>query len=123
MGDLSPYFNRSEFACNCGCGFDDIDPRLVELLTTIREHFDVKMRINSGCRCFTHNLDVGGARNSQHLLGKASDVVVQNVSPQLVAEAAILYGARGVKNYRTFTHIDVRDGVAWIEVEDQAVLA
>jgi hypothetical protein len=22
MGDIGKYFNRSEFACKCGCGFD-----------------------------------------------------------------------------------------------------
>ena len=25
MGDLTKNFSRSEFACKCGCGFDDID--------------------------------------------------------------------------------------------------
>lgn len=123
MGDIGEYFDRSEFACRCGCGFDDIDPNLVNLLDQVREHFDAKMRINSGCRCFTHNLASGGVRNSQHLLGKAADVVVQNVSPQLVAEAAVQYGATGVKNYRNFTHIDVRDGVVWHELENKTIPA
>lgn len=36
MGDLSTHFNRHEFTCRCGCGFDDISPDLITLLEEIR---------------------------------------------------------------------------------------
>jgi hypothetical protein len=36
MGDLSAHFSRSEFACKCGCGFDDVKPDLIEALEALR---------------------------------------------------------------------------------------
>lgn len=107
------YFTREEFACKCGCGYDEINPNLVSILDEIREHFDQPCRVNSGCRCEAHNRTIGGAAKSQHLLGNAADVVVRGVPPALVGELAIKLGANGVKVYKTFTHIDVRDGLAW----------
>lgn len=115
MGDISEHFSRAEFACRCRCGFDEINPRLVEILEEVRNHFDLPCKVNSGCRCIEHNRIVRGAPRSQHLLGNAADVVIKGVSPALVAEAAILYGATGTKVYNTFTHIDVRPGDEWHE--------
>ena len=113
MGDVGRFFNRAEFACKCGCGFDDISPELVALLDQIRAHFDRPMTITSGCRCPQHNRQVGGAEHSQHLVGKAADVQMYHLIPPLVAEAAALYGANGIKVYSGWTHIDVRDGRSW----------
>jgi len=107
------YFTQKEFACKCGCGFDSIDHELVQVLDAIREHFDIPCRVNSGCRCEAHNTAVGGAPRSQHLLGKAADIVFQDIPPAVVAEVAIRLGATGTKVYKTFTHVDVRDGNEW----------
>ena len=107
------YFTVGEFACKCGCGFDEIDHELVQILDALREHFDVPCRVNSGCRCEAHNALVRGAPRSQHLLGKAADIVIRGIKPSLVAEMAIQLGATGTKVYDTFTHVDVRDGNEW----------
>ena len=109
------YFTRDEFACNCGCGFDTVDYQLLDILNQVREHFDSPMTINSGCRCEKHNKKIHGVPASQHLLGRAADVRVKGVTPQLVAEAAAQYGAKGIKTYNTFTHIDTRSGQKWVE--------
>lgn len=125
MGDITENFSRREFACECGCGLDDINTELVELLQQIRDHFEKKMTINSGCRCWKHHkavykeLGLTPPARSKHLDTEgciAADVVVEDIAPQLVAEAAIRYGATGVKNYESFTHIDRRDGHKWIKV-------
>ena len=73
MAQLSQYFKRSEFACKCGCGFDTVDSILLETLEAVRLHFKVPVTITSGCRCLAHNAAVGGAKASQHTLGRASD--------------------------------------------------
>ena len=109
------YFTREEFACKCGCGFDEINFDLVTVLDALREHFDAPCKVNSGCRCESHNSGVGGVPNSQHILGKAADIVIRDVSPALVAEMAVQLGAKGTKVYNTFTHVDVRDGNEWHE--------
>lgn len=107
------YFSQDEFACKCGCGYSGIDFELGVVLDAIREFFDQPVTVTSGLRCEPWNYKVGGAARSQHLLGKAADIKVRDVPPQLVAEVAIRMGATGVKAYKTFTHVDVRDGIPW----------
>ena len=115
MGDLSKNFSRFEFACPCGCGFDTVDAELIRVLEDLRRClFDHPITINSGCRCEKHNADesVRGTPGSQHLTGKAADIVVEGVSPSMVADCLEdKYPDRyGIGRYPTWTHIDVRSG-------------
>ena len=105
---MSPNFQRSEFACQCGCGFDTVDYELVQQLEELRAHFDRPIKITSGCRCLDHNMAVGGAPNSQHTKGRAADIQVQSVDPDIVYEAAVQIGFNGTGCYSTFTHCDSR---------------
>lgn len=111
MGDLSPHFSRHEFACKDGCGRDSIDYATLRVLEEVREHFGVPVTINSAYRCANHNKAVGGASGSQHLYGRAADIVVQGVKPSVVAdwvESGPLKGRGGVGRYSSFTHVDSR---------------
>jgi uncharacterized protein YcbK (DUF882 family) len=108
----SKYFTRSEFACKCGCGLDTVDYELVRVLEYIREHFDRKLQINSGLRCPSHNRACGGGSGSQHLRGRACDIVVDGIDPELVAELAEQMEVGGLGRYETFTHVDTRAGRA-----------
>ena len=110
MGDLSKHFNRSEFACKCGCGFDTVDAKLIEYLENIRLAFNSPITINSGCRCEIYNKSIGGSENSWHIEGRAADIVVKNANPHTVTdycedEKAFI---GGLGRYDTFTHIDSR---------------
>ena len=110
MGDLSPHFSRHEFACRCGCGFDDVSPELVQVLEQARTEFSAPVVINSACRCAQHNRAVGGASASQHLLGTAADIIIKGVPPAQVAD---YFEGRypdkyGIGRYKSFTNIDVR---------------
>lgn len=110
MGDLTANFSRSEFACKCGCGLDDIDMVLVYELQDMRDFFEKRITVTSGCRCTAYNKKVGGRPRSQHLLGKAADIVVQDIEPALVQEYAEQVDFPGIGRYDDFTHVDVRDG-------------
>lgn len=113
MGDLTLNFSRSEFRCRCGkCDFDTVDAGLVLMLEKIRKHFNKPVRINSACRCAYHNSAVGGGKASQHLYGRAADVQVSGVSPDVVADFAETLNPGGLGRYNTFTHIDSRNGSA-----------
>lgn len=109
---LNDYFNSNEFDCRCGrdsCSETIVDEILLENLTVLRELIDEPIYINSAFRCKKHNRDVGGKRNSQHLLGKAADISVRGWRPTDVAELAEpLF--RGIGIYKTFNHLDTRDG-------------
>jgi uncharacterized protein YcbK (DUF882 family) len=104
---LSQYFNRGEFACKCGCGYDTVDALTLEALEAIRNHFKSPVTITSACRCVSHNKAVGGASKSQHLQGRACDIQVKHVAPAEVQVYAESLGI-SVGSYNTFTHIDTR---------------
>ena len=114
MGDISQHFDRHEFACHCGCSFDAVSPALIAVLEDVRQHFDVPVIINSGCRCESHNKKVGGVPDSQHVQGIAADIVVSGRTPALVADylERKYPGKYGIGRYSKFTHIDVRPSAA-----------
>ena len=103
-------FNIREFRCK-GSGKlpkNGMDNTLLHKLEELRYRLgDKAVIINSGYRTPEHNRRVGGASNSQHLYGKAADIVVRGVSPSKVyKEADKLFN--GVGKYNTFTHVDTR---------------
>lgn len=111
MGDLTKDFSRDEFKCKCGCGMDCIDIRLVKGLQALRDKLGKPVIINDADRCPRHNKEVGGAPNSQHMLGRAADIHVNGVSPGDVADAAEtipVFASGGIGRYATFVHVDVR---------------
>ena len=107
---LTKNFKSTEFDCKCKgyCNTTIIDAKLVTLLQQIRAHFNAPVIINSGYRCSKHNEKVGGAPKSQHMEGRAADIVVRGVAPQSVAAYANKLGAGGIGEYSTFTHVDTR---------------
>ena len=92
--------------------------KLAEELQVLREVVDSSITINSAYRCPSHNKSVGGAKNSQHLLGNASDIVIQGRKPSdtyslielLIKDGVIL--EVGLGKYNTFTHYDIRGNKA-----------
>ena len=111
---VSPHFKKQEFSCKCGCGYIEIVPTLIWILECIREHYSKPVIINSGCRCMAHNRAVGGEQDSRHLVGQAADIVVQDRTPNEVADYCeeLIGRGGGVGRYDTFTHIDVRGNYA-----------
>lgn len=67
-------FKASEFACHCGCGYNVIDQRVINMAQVIREALGVPVRVNSGCRCEANNARAGGVKSSFHVKGKAADL-------------------------------------------------
>lgn len=106
------YFKREELACNCGCGQDTVDYQLAQMLDQIREWAGAPVTVTSGNRCPAYNESVGGSPKSQHLLGRAADIVVQGKTPAEVAAFAETLSPGGLGQYLTFTHIDSRSGHA-----------
>lgn len=107
MGDLSRNFDRSEFACQCGCGFDRVEPDFITMLQQVRDALGVPVRVNSGCRCQQHNDDVGGVPHSAHMRGRAADIAVWDSEYrwQLVSHA-LEVGFKRIGIGKTFVHLD-----------------
>ena len=107
---LSKNFNRAEFACTCGCGFDSVDAETLEVLEAVRMRFGAPVVITSGCRCMDHNRRVGGTPGSQHVLARAADFRVQGIEPQEVYDFIDWRypDQYGLGLYSTWVHIDTR---------------
>ena len=121
MGDISRNLSRHEFACQCGCGFDTVDFGLPPAIQGAVDRFQdkypdkkISVIINSGSRCEKHNKAVGGSDKSQHLFGKAADIVIAHVHADEVADyfERTYPQSHGVGRYIGRTHIDDRAAMA-----------
>lgn len=111
-----PHFEIQEFACKCGCGFDDINYRLVQILENIRCYFGYNpIIITSGCRCNKHNKEVGGVQGSRHVIGKAADFYVQNVHVNDLLKYCQTLVNQGIIRY-TYTNNSNMNGVVHIDI-------
>ena len=114
---LAPSFTVREFRCRDGSDVVMIDESLVMLLQCIREHFGKPITITSGYRTAAHNAAVGGAKSSQHLLGRAADIQVADTTVEAVAAYAesLMPDWGGVGRYpvkagrtKGWVHVDTR---------------
>jgi len=112
------HFQLKEFACKDGTPvpekyYDNVK-ELMQNLQVLRNYLSKPITINSGYRTEKHNTEEGGKKNSQHLLAKASDIVVKGISPkivyqtieQLIEQNKMKQGGLGL--YNTFVHYDIR---------------
>lgn len=118
------HFSRRELDCHCGC---DAPPSVEKNLTALaielerlrKQLGNVPLHINSGYRCPAYNKKIGGAPQSQHMLGKAADLSGRTVRPLQIRDAASVvpsFRAGGIGLYDTFCHVDIRPTIArWDE--------
>lgn len=107
---LTQHFKAEEFRCKDKTKEFLWAPELLEILETIRNHFDAPVIINSGYRTPSWNAKIGGTANSYHCKGMAADIVVKGHSSKEVAKYAdSIMVTGGVIRYTNFTHIDVRE--------------
>ncbi len=77
MSKLSVHFDSKEFACrHCGKvpSLGALNVLVLGLEKMRAAAYPTGLRIVSGYRCPAHNAAVGGASQSQHMLGAAADV-------------------------------------------------
>lgn len=111
------YFDMEEFACKC-CGelpADGMNLVLLAALDQLREEYGKPIYVSSGWRCPSHNAEVGGVSNSQHVLGNAADIYVDGDYEEfynLVLDMGLFDGVGHYPNDE-FVHVDMRlNGVA-----------
>lgn len=109
---ISEHFSDTEFACKC-CKKIKYDVKLVAKLECLRSAIGNKpIFLTSGYRCEKHNKNVGGAKGSYHLQGKAADIYVKGDMLELEKMADRIFNTGGVGIYKKqgFVHVDVRSG-------------
>jgi len=87
---------------------------LAHKLQILRDWFRKPIIITSGWRTPEHNKKVGGAKNSQHLYGKAADIKMVGVPTKdllIVAKKMKLF--KGIGYSPHFLHVDTRDKKAY----------
>ena len=108
--DISKYFSRHEFACKCGCGYDDINMGLVAKIDNIRSLYGSPISISSGCRCINYNTQIGGEDNSAHIRGMAVDIICNSSRERFMfLYLAILHDFKRIGTGSNFVHLDLDD--------------
>src|SRR5574342_415860 len=117
---VTEHFDSSEFNCRDGTIYpiEWIEERLLPLcrvLETIRARVGHPVFVDSGYRTPPYNKEIGGAKLSQHLVGKAADIRVGsfnstallNLIRDLYNQDIIQIGGLGW--YPDFVHVDIRE--------------
>jgi len=102
------YFKKEEFTCKCGCGLNNIDENFVFCLDEARDVAGIPFKINSACRCESHNKKIGGVKDSAHVKGIAVDISARDDKSRFIIVSALLaMGFKRVLLYDTFIHVDM----------------
>ena len=112
MGGISKYFNRSEIACKCECGFDTMDGETLKLADECREFVGESITPSSGARCLNYNKAIGSKNSSQHVKGRAMDLPVKDPKALYDYLCDKYPDKYGFGLYKTFVHIDTKSGAA-----------
>lgn len=121
---ITKNFSSDEFACKC-CGRQNINENLVFQLQKIRGIVKKPIIITSGYRCPAHNKKIGGSPKSQHLLGKAADIVIKGLSVKQMYQVLVpfhkkYFAGLGIYPEQGFIHIDTRDEpTIWVYIKSQ----
>ena len=115
---MTKNFSKEEFDCSDGSEMNiAIYHNMVKVanqLQILRNYIGKPITINSGYRSEEYNASIGGAKNSQHIMGRAADIVVKGMSPLavhttielLIEKGDMLQGGLGL--YDSFVHYDIR---------------
>ena len=117
------FFTREEFRCQCKGKFcngfpTEPDEAMVRTVDEIRRRLGVPVAIvdagGSGVRCKTHNANVGGVANSEHLYGRAADLH-SSASPDRMKQVAeeVMGSTGGIGRYNWGIHVDTGKYSRW----------
>ena len=112
---LEKNFKLQEFRCKDGTDvpeelMENVE-KLAKNLQVLRDHIQKPITIISGYRTPEYNKKCGGVKRSQHLLAKAADIIVKDMTSLEVG--VLSYNIKegkmdpgGVGIYPAFTHYD-----------------
>ena len=106
---ITEHFNLKEFQCKC-CEQVKIGHDLVFVIEELRKKLGLPIIVVSGYRCPNYNVTIGGAKDSYHVQGRASDIYT-TAELNTICKTAKELGLTGIGKYPddNFVHIDNRD--------------
>jgi len=110
-------FKIKEFACNDGSKMILYSSITLDWLQAIRDIVGIPIEITSAYRTYSYNKSIDGAKQSQHMYGRAVDIKVPkgytNYKLLSVVERVSGYIC-GIGKYDTFIHLDSRrESIRW----------
>ena len=115
---MTKNFSKEEFDCNDGSEMPiNVYHNMVKganQLQTLRDYIGKPIQVNSAWRSEEYNASIGGVKNSQHIMGRAADIVIKGMTPievskiieELISKGDMLQGGLGI--YSSFVHYDIR---------------
>ena len=127
---MTKNFSKKEFDCNDGSEMPiNVYHNMVKVanqLQTLRDYIGKPIQVNSAYRSEKYNAKIGGAHKidkngnrietSQHVFGRAADIVVKGMTPLavhttielLIEKGDMLQGGLGLYEKKGFVHYDIR---------------
>ena len=118
---MTKNFSKSEFDCSDGSEMNiAIYHNMVKVanqLQILRNYIGKPITINSGYRSEEYNESIkGSSKKSQHVMGRAADIVVKGMTPLkvhttielLIDKGDMLQGGLGLYEKKGFVHYDIR---------------
>ncbi len=99
------YFEESEFT-----EFDKMDPKLLEMLDTLRENYGYPIKLTSTYRSPEHPIEAKKAKPGEHTYGAAVDIAcVGGEATFKLVKAAIETGFTriGISRKNNFVHVGI----------------
>tara|TARA_R100000544_G_C2209545_1_gene51136 strand:+ start:18 stop:407 length:390 start_codon:yes stop_codon:yes gene_type:complete len=115
---MTKNFTKEEFDCNDGSEMPiNIYHNMVKVanqLQALRNYIGKPIQINSAWRSEEYNASIGGVKDSQHIMGRAADIVIKGLDTiavhttieLLIENGDMLQGGLGL--YDSFVHYDIR---------------
>lgn len=115
---MTKNFTKEEFDCNDGSEMPiNVYHNIVKVanqLQSLRDYICKPIQVNSAWRSEEYNASIGGVKNSQHIMGRAADIVIKGMTPievskiieELISKGDMLQGGLGI--YSSFVHYDIR---------------
>ena len=113
-------FSRDEFACQCGCGTNEIHDSVIDFCQQIRDFLGGPIIITSGFRCDNHPVERAKTKPGTHAQGLAADIACSHTDARKILEYVLSERQGGVgvhqKGQGRFIHVDIspeRTGLLW----------
>lgn len=109
---LTRHFRKSEMRCRCGrkeCDAVPMRRQFLNKLEALREAWGKEISPTSAARCSMWNAKIGGAPDSQHLVGNAADFWFAEPTDAIkFSILAAKCGLGGIGTGRHLVHVDDR---------------
>lgn len=117
------WFSDQDLVCPCAkCGPMKLQPSfdIMSLLDILCNRLGRKLPVTSCVRCAAHNIEIGGSPHSEHITGKAVDILCTDAEERhLLLTEALAYGDVTIELCPKHLHFDFRDTAIVILGEDR----